>query len=298
MAEPSQMSVLVITDSTATLPEDVADELGIAVVPIRVLVGDRSHRDGEFTHEELLEATERVTTSGPSPQDFLDVIESRGSEDGVIILTLAHDLAESTLLSAQVAAAAASVPVMVLDTTTTAGAQGLVCLAAARAAGAGASFEEVETEARWVIQKVRLVAVLPSLDHLARSGHVPEAVAWAGRWVGLHLLVDIRRGKVRPLKPALSARAAREQILEAWRSSRPNGPARLHIAGLHALEPEGAEELVKRAGEETRPEEVFVGSFGTAMVIHSGPGVVGLAWWWDESGGGGPAQARAGEMRP
>ena len=276
------MSVTIVTDSAATLPQDVVSGLGIVVVPIRIIVGDRSYLDGALSHRELLETTEPITTSGPSPQDFLQAIEAQGSEDGVVIFTVSHDLGTSTFLSAQAAAAATDLSVKVVDTATAAGGQGLVVLAAARAARSGMSLEDVEAHARRVVDRVRLIATLPGLDHLARSGHVPGAAAWAARWIGLHLVIDLRGGRVRPLRPALSATSATRHMVEEWRASRPEGPADLHLAGLHALDADGASELLRLVREEVRPEEEFIGSLSTAMIIHSGPGVVGLAWWWDE----------------
>lgn len=278
------MKVTVVTDTTATLPAEVADRLGIVVVPIRIIIGERSYRDGEVSHRQLLEATERVTTSGPSPQEFMEVIEAHGSPAGVLILTLAQDLGSSTFMSARAAAAASSVPVTVVDTATAAGSQGLVALAAARHAAAGSSLEEVEAEARHVIGRVRLLANLSSLDHLARSGHVPGAAAWAGRWLGLNLVVEVRSGKVRPVKAVLSERAAIDYMVETWKKTRPLHPTRLHLAVLHTFDPDAAEQILQGVRAEVEPEEVFVGSMGTTMVVHSGPGVSGLGWWWEEAG--------------
>jgi len=275
------MSVTVITDTTATLPRETADRHGIVVVPIRVMVGDRSYHDGDLSLEELLAATEPVTTSGPSPQDFLDAIESHASEEGVLIVTVAQGLAQSTFMSAQNAATMGEHPIRVVDSATAAGAQGLIALAAARAAEGGASLVEVEAEAKRVSDRVRLIANLPSLDHLARSGHVPGAAAWAARWIDLNVVIELRDGKVHPLKPALSTRAAMDHMMDIWRGT-VEGRAGLHLAILDAFNPERAEELRRRALAEIQPVEEFTGSFGTAMVVHSGPGVIGLAWWWEE----------------
>lgn len=275
------MSVTVVTDSASALTDEVAASLGIVVVPLRIMVGDRSYKDGTISHRELVEIEETVTTSGPSPQDFLEAIEGRATEDGVVVLTVSHEIAASTYLSAETAAKSMSVPVTVIDTQTAAGSQSLVALAAGRAAQRGWTLKEVEAEARRVIERVELVADLPSLDHLARSGHVPGAAAWAARWIGLHVVIALRQGRVRPLKPTLGPRASMDYIVRACVQSRPHPSAGLHLAGLHALRPEQAEELVERVREQIEPVEVFIGSFGTGMIIHSGPGVIGLAWWWD-----------------
>lgn len=278
-AGPCAMAVKVVTDSAATVPADLAEALGVTVVPIKILVGGETFPDGALSHDELVRAVGSVTTSGPSPGDFLAAYE--GGEDGVLVITLAHDLGEGTFLAARAAAQASELEVRVVDSTSAAGAQGLVVLAAARKASTGASLPEVEAVARQVIERVRLVATIPGLDHLARSGHVPEAAAWVNRWIGLQPVIEVRDGAVRPMRPALSRSAADDRILRAWRDSRPSAPARLHVAALDALDPDRAASLLAAVEAEVEPVEAFTGSFGSAMIIHSGPRVVGLAWWWE-----------------
>lgn len=272
-----QMTVRVVTDSAATVPGEVARSLGVEVVPIRILVGRDSFPDGAIPHSDLLEA-EDVSTAGPSPGDFLAALE--GADTGLVV-TVSHDLAEGTHLAARAAARAADIPVSVLDSRTAAGAQGLVVMAAARMASEGGSLREVEAAALDVAARVRLVATLPGIDHLARSGHVPEAAAWANRWIGLQPMIELRDGSVRPMRPTLSRPAADDRIVRALFDSRPSAEAGLHLAVLDALDPGRAASLLEAVTADVAPREVFTGSFGSAMILHSGPGVVGLAWWWE-----------------
>jgi hypothetical protein len=55
----------------------------------------------------------------------------------------------------------------------------------------------------------------------------------------------------------------------------------LHVAALHAQAEPAAESLLARVCEEVVPATSFVGPFGTVMVVHTGPGLVGLAWRWE-----------------
>jgi DegV family protein with EDD domain len=275
------VTVRVITDSAATIPADLAAQLGIVVVPLWLAVGAESYRDGELEPEALLARTEEASTSGPTPADFLTAIEEYAGDDGAVIATISHDMAESTFLAARAAAGLAAVATRVVDTASAAGGEGLVVLEAAGVAAAGGSIDEVEAAVVRAAERVRLVAMLPNLDHLVRSGHVPEAAAWAARWIGLRPVVELRRGKVSPLAPALSEAAARRRVFESWRRTRPAGPAALHLAALHSMAEAEAGELLDLVLAEIEPATAFVGSFGSAMLLHSGPGVAGLAWWWD-----------------
>jgi DegV family protein with EDD domain len=278
----NDMSARVITDSAATLPVDLADRLGVVVVPLRIAFGDRSLRDGDLDADTLVDQALDVSTSGPTPGDYLAAIEQAGDE-GAVVLTLSREMGAGSFLAAQAAARAVSTPLRVVDTECAAGAQGLVAIAAADAARSGAAIDGIAEAARSVIERVRLVATLPSLDHLARSGHVPGAAAWAARFVGLYPVIEFRRGRVRPLRPARSAQGARQRLLERVADSKPRGASRLHVCALHARAAGAADDLLVSVDAAHRPATSFVGPFSTAMIVHAGPGVLGLAWWWDPS---------------
>lgn len=275
------VSVRVVTDSAATLPADMVDRLGISVVPLRIAIGERSVRDGEIDVAELVAHPTDVSTSGPTPGDFLEAIEPAPAPDGVVIVTVSQQMGAGTFMAAQTAARAAATDVRLVDSQSAAGGQGLVVLAAAVAAAAGTPVDRVVASAAAVAESVQLVATLPNLDQLARSGHVPDAAAWAARFVGLHPILDFRRGRVRPLRPATTAAAANNRMLRRLTTSRTDDASRLHVAALHAMAPDDAADLMAAVVAEHAPATSFVGSFSTAMIVHTGPGVLGLAWHWE-----------------
>ncbi|MDQ1521021.1 MAG: hypothetical protein QOI55_2094, partial [Actinomycetota bacterium] len=123
-------------------------------------------------------------------------------------------------------------------------------------------------------------AMVPNLDHLVRSGRVPNIAGWAGRRLGIAPLFEFRDGGAHPMRPARGADAALDRIIARWRRSRVEG-ARLHVAALHAAAPESAERLLRAVTAEVEPATKFSASFGTVMVVHTGPALVGLAWYWE-----------------
>jgi DegV family protein with EDD domain len=277
------MTVGVVTDSAASLPDDLVAALGIVVVPLHLTLGDQSVLDGDIPLEQLLaRIDEGLTTSGPSPGEFAKAIATADGGEGVIVLTLSAGMS-STYDAARLAAQLAGddgTAVELLDTGTAAGAQGLVVIAAATAAQAGRSLAEVRAAAERAAAQVRLVATLPTLDHLARGGRVPGAAAWAGRWLGLNPIFEFKGGHVRPHRPARGEDAARERLLTMWSHTTVPGAA-LHVAGMHASDPKAAEQLLSAVCGEVSPASAWTGSFSPVMVAHTGPGLVGLAWWWE-----------------
>jgi DegV family protein with EDD domain len=279
------LSVAIVTDSAAALPADLVRAHGIAVVPMWLMVRGVPEPEGQRPLDELVREGD-VTTSAPTPGEFETTIkEADAHGGGVLVLTIASSMS-ATHQAASVAAQAVGGPVRVVDTATAGGAEALVVLAAAEAARAGASLDDVEARARSVIDCVRLVATIPTLDHLVRSGRVPGVAGWAGRRLGINPLFEFRSGKVRRLRPALSREAALDRIVALVHRSRP-ARSRLHVAALHALAVETAHELLARVSELERPTTAFVGEFGPVMVVHTGPGLGGVAWWWETDAGDG-----------
>ena len=131
---------------------------------------------------------------------------------------------------------------------------------------------------------MRLVATISSLDHLVRSGRVPGIAGWAGRRLNINPLFEFRGGSVRRLRPALSREAALDRIVQLVRRDAPagDGPKRLHVAALHTLARDVADDLLARIAATDDLATAFVGEFGPVMVVHTGPGLAGLAWWWEQ----------------
>lgn len=287
-----------MTDSASSLPTDLAAAYGVTVVPMWVTIGGQQFRDGELGMAEVLgRLGEGLSTSGPAPGDLAQAAMAADHGQGVIILTLSKNMS-SVYQAARVAtgllgadAGDTAEKVAVVDTGTAAGAEGLVVLAAATAARDNVPLTSVVAVAEDVRSRVRLLATLPSLEYLARGGRVPGAAAWGARWLGLNPIFEFKDGKVRPLRPARGRRLAFQRIVEIWSrdaTRRGQGGAALHVAALHALEPDVAQQLLDEVSRRTEPATAFVGSFSPVMVAHTGPGLVGLAWWWEE-----PAEPKA-----
>jgi len=285
-----------VTDSACSLPPELACEHGVTVVPMWVTIGDHQYRDGALSMEEVLARMgEGLGTSCPAPGELARATVEADKGDGVVILTISRRMS-GVYQAARVAAGllgpgagpGGAERVAVVDTRTAAGAQGLVVLAASRAARTGLPLTSVVAAAQTAAARVRLLATLPSLEHLARSGRVPGAAAWGARWLGLNSVFEFRDGRTRPLRPVRGRRLACQRIVALWarevRQMRRRG-ASLHVAALHALELGTAEELLAEVGAIVEPASAFVGSFSPVMVAHTGPGLAGLAWWWEEPPG-------------
>ncbi|PWT74519.1 MAG: hypothetical protein C5B60_06570 [Chloroflexi bacterium] len=272
------MTVAIITDGAASLPDERAGIDNVTVVPLRVAIGMVVQEDPTPALAEVLSAhPSTVHTSFPAPSRYLAAINQCRSRVGVVICTVAASLSGSYQAAVH-AARRARAPVRVVDTGTAAGGQGLVVLAAARVAETGAALDVVADSAIRCSAQVRLVGTVDTFDRLVASGRVSHLAGWAANQLGVHPVFELRDGRIRELRPAYSQRGAETRMIEYFRASGHPDSA-LHVSVLHVLAPERAQRILELVVGEQAPVMAYISEFDAAMATHLGPGVVGLAWW-------------------
>ena len=143
---------VIVTDSTASLPADVATKRGIVVVPLQVVIGAQvydevmAEGDDGATPAMVAEALKEfrpVSTSRPTPSALLEVYEQAAAAGATEIVSV-HLSGEmsGTFESAQLAAGDVSVPVHTVDTRQVGIAAGFAVLSAADVLDAGGSAED------------------------------------------------------------------------------------------------------------------------------------------------------------
>jgi DegV family protein with EDD domain len=265
--------VWIITDSSACFaPSEIAG-LPLRVLPITIHLSSHDLQDGTpgaaETVYRILREGEEVKSSAPSPLDYLGAVDEADG-DGIVIITPAAEFTEM-YRNASVAAEVAERPVAVVDSRTAAAAQGLVVRTACEVAVNGGSVNDVVEAAERAAERAELVAALEGVDTLRRSGRVPAAVLEIAHQMGLRPVFRLQAGEVRRVGITRSAEASlrrirREADLLGW-------TARAASSVFHASAPSRAQELLDLLGT-TGP----VTEFSPSMGIHTGPGVVGVAW--------------------
>jgi fatty acid kinase fatty acid binding subunit len=251
----------------------LAEALPVQVLPISIHVTTHDLRDGDpeaaGTVYDQLTRDESVKSSPPSPLDYVAAADEAGS-DAVVIVTPAT---EFTVMfqHAQVAAELAQVPVAVVDSRTAAAAQGLVVLSACEAAARGGSVDDVVSTAEAAARRAELVAALDGVETLRRSGHVQSVLLDVSEGLGVLPLFRLRAGTVQRLGIVRTRRTALRRITSEAQALGWTPEARSMV--FHASAPDRADELVGLLGRVDH-----VAEFSPSMGIHTGPGVVGVAW--------------------
>lgn len=275
------MPVAVVTDSTCDLPADLAEALGIRVVPLSVSFGAReafsrvSVSDQEF-YDELAASDDLPSTSQPVAGWFEEAwADARDAGcDAVVSLHLSAELS-GTVERARALAPQAPLPVEVVDSRQVSGGLALQVLAAVRAAAAGGSVEEVVAAADAVRQQTVSLLVVDTLTYLRRGGRLTASQALLGTALRMRPLLGVQGGRIELLdRERTWARAIPRLVSRAAADAAP-GPQHLVVA--HALSPERAAEVVVAVREEIEVAEHLEVVIGPVVGTHTGPGAVGIA---------------------
>jgi DegV family protein with EDD domain len=171
-----------------------------------------------------------------------------------------------------------SVVIELLDCTTAAAGQGLVVLAAARAAALGKDLTEVVTTVRSVMQRVSLFATLDTLHYLVKGGRVPKAAGLASSLFQIKPIFTVNGGDAFPVVNARTTSGAIKRILKLMGQKVVKGQP-LHVAVMHADVIDRAVALSREISARFDCTELFITEFTPVMGVHTGPGVIGVAFY-------------------
>ncbi|MFB0559106.1 MAG: DegV family protein [Dehalococcoidales bacterium] len=280
--------VAIVTDTTACIPREQLEKYEIELVPIEVIFGDKVYRDGiDITPAEfyalLKQAKELPTTAGSLPGPFVEAY-CKASQRASSILCITISAKFSGMFnSAQVAIgmvkeALPNVTIEVLECSTAAVGQGLVVLAAAKAAASGKSLAEVADTARSVMQRVNLFASLDTLHYLVKGGRVPKAAALASSLLKIKPIFTVEGGEAHPVTNVRTTNGVMKHILKIMGRKVIKGQP-LHAAVMHADALDRAIALRNQISSRFDCAELLITEFTPVMGVHTGPGVIGVAFY-------------------
>ncbi|HEY7369522.1 MAG TPA: DegV family protein [Thermoanaerobaculia bacterium] len=275
----------IVTDSTCDLPHSFFEDLGIAMVPVRVFFGSENYLDkvtimpAEF-YARFAVTEEAPKTSQPPPADFAQVYRYVSTHAGAIVSVHLSAAFSGTYQAAIVGARGIEKTRFVhVDSRNVSVGLGLVVRAAAEAASAGKSADEVVRVAEDAASRTRSFVAVPTLEHLVRGGRVSPLRGLFARLLGLLPVLTISpEGKVYAGAKARGFEAARRKMMgllfaEAERGR--DGSRRFGVAHCDAAEL--AESLARQIRERYPESDVMIVECGPALGAHGGPGAVAVA---------------------
>lgn len=197
------MNIRIVTDSTSDLPADIAADMGIAVIPQKIIFGAEELRDRvDITADEFYDRVSHMktlpTTSQASVGEFVELYEDIGRDADAIVSVHVSSKLSGTLNSATQASEQANVncDIRVIDSLSASMGTGLVAMAAAAKAREGASVDEVAKHAEQAVERTEIYVLLDTLEYLAKGGRIGNARAMIGSLLKVKPMIIIKDGVV------------------------------------------------------------------------------------------------------
>lgn len=283
------MSVRIVIDSACDLPKKTADELGVAFVCMRTIIDGKEYRDGvdllpgQF-YELLVETGATPTTSQVPPADYESVFEKIvEAGDTALCITVSSKLS-GTCQSAHIAAERFGDKVIVVDSENVTVGEQLLVLRAVQLRDDGWSAWEIAEILNHEKKRIRLVALLDTLEYLKRGGRISATVAFAGALLSIKPVIAIQDGMIEMLGKARGSKNGNNKLMELVSQSRGidfDKPFMLAYSGLSdaVLQKYIAD---SHALYEGKAEYLPVCPIGSTIGAHAGPGAIGVAWFEKE----------------
>jgi DegV family protein with EDD domain len=274
------MTVKIVADSLSDITSDMADELGIIVVPVYVRFGEDVYRDRvEITTDEfyrrLVHDANFPSTTQPTPKDFLDVYTGLAKEaDEILVVNLSSKLSgtyQSALQAKDMFSGKCRIEV--IDSQLVIMGLGLVVIAVAKAVQAGASLNEAAALVRGAIPRSHSVMFFDTLKYMAKGGRIGKAQGLLGSLLSVKPILTLKDGEVHP-QTRVRSRAAGIDYLYNYVTGFP------HIEGLaveHATTPDEAEGLVERLGSLFPKEKIYISTVSPVIGTYVGPQVISVS---------------------
>ena len=275
-----KQEIAIVTDSAASLPQELVKKYGVTVVPIQIQFEDEAYRDGvDITREEFYEKLDgRVmpSTSQPAPSDFINVYEKLLERVRTIISIHITSEGSGTCQVANIAKARfPGADIEVFDSKSASMGIGFLAMEAAEAVLSGKTKEEILRLLTELRPRIVSYAVIDSIRYLLKSGRVRAGQALIASLLSVKPLISIRQGVVEVVDRVRTHRAALDRLVELTLAAAGDNP-RSRLAVDHGNVLEEANKLRDRVRPLDGCKEILVTDIGAALAIHGGPGIIGV----------------------
>lgn len=280
----------ILTDTTASIPLKLVEELGIVLVPYFIHRGNETLRDGvDITPEQFaayLETADRLpTTSNPSPGDYITGLKTWvGKVHSVLALTMTakasggYQSCKNAVDILHEWMPELDFEVEVMDTFKVAMAHGWAAIEAARSALTGASLSEVLNVARRVADRSNIIETADTLRYLYMGGRIGRAKHLVASLLDIKPIIGMEDGTIVALGTARSRLKAYAKIIDLM-VQRVGEGSRIKVAFTHCAALEQLDWLRSQVERTFNCVEVWVTHLSPALAVHSGPGTVGLCYY-------------------
>jgi DegV family protein with EDD domain len=282
--------VAIVTDSCASIPENLLESLNIYWVPYYIHRGKEVLRDlvtiqRDAFYKWLPTAQELPTTASPGPGDYLTIYSQVATETGANQIVSIHMTSKGSgaYQAAKVAQSMSSdtlpeLQIEVIDTLNVSMCHGWMVIEAARAARAGKSLVDIAEIVKRMIPVTRMIQTADTLKYLYMGGRIGRAKHLVGTLLNIKPLISMEDGVIVPLGQARSRQRAYQLMVEKIEEA-VGYMGKVKIAYVHAAAPQEVARLRSLVEQRMDCVETIIAELTPALGVHTGPGTAGFCFF-------------------
>ncbi|MFW5790418.1 MAG: DegV family protein [Bacillota bacterium] len=274
--------IAIVTDSTSDLKKEDLDKYGIKSLPLKVIYKDRQYQDRvDITPAEVYERMEDEipTTSMPSPQEIEDLYTEL-KEEGythIISIHISSGLSATYSNCRMVAEQMENINVEVIDSQMLSMGLGrLVLYAKDLVASAELTFDEIIDKIEAKKDKIEIFFVVETLKYLKKGGRIGKVSGTIGELLNIKPIISIDDdGEYYTFTKVRGRKKSIKKMYSLIKDRLKDGK-KYCLDIMNAAAPEEAQSLLDKFKDIPSITDIFIGEISPVMVVHAGPGLLGL----------------------
>jgi len=274
------LATLVVTDSSAHIPDDLIKEHGITVVPFHIHFNGEEFLEGErYSHQELYRRVgsggEFPTTSQPSVGEFVKVFEEAAPGDNILAIFMSSALS-GTVQSARLAIEyVKDRNIVVFDSLSSSLGLGFQVLKACESIKKAR--ENIMEEVASVRDRLKLFFLVDSLENLVRSGRLPKALAKLGDFLGIRPILTVKQGRLVLYDKVRSKRKGLQRLVGDFEKA--TRKALIERVGIAHVDAASEAECLRDMIAKFYSGNILITEAGPAVGLHIGSGGLALIYY-------------------
>ena len=271
--------VAIVTDSTASIPTEITQRLGIQVAQLELTVGEEYNDERRVPHDQLAAAMRdgvaTRTSEPPTPSFFWKYLDAATAGSAAVLSVHISEKLSKTAATAREAATEVDVPVHVVDSRLSGLGLGFPVIAAAEAAAAGSTPQGVRAVLDRRLNTSTQMMYVDTLEHLYRGGRLSRTQATIGRALSLKPVLILENGEIAQHTRGVGGERALRKAVTTAVERAGNGPVDIGVEHFQARE--RAEELLAQLQQHLpQTRYAIVEETSAILAAHVGPGALGI----------------------
>ncbi len=291
--------ILLVTDSAADIPPQVAKDRGIVVVPLTIHIDDHEYLDGiDISHNQfysmLAQSKQFPSTSPPSEEYFHELFLDTIAEKDVLCIFISSKMSKMCDIARQAKMnkynsylkkrrgnkdMARKVRIDIIDSQLVSMGNAMLVLEASDKIQAGWPLEKVTAHIEEIRENIRVFFMVDNLKYLVRGGRIGRGSALLGKLFGFKPILGMGGGGVDAKARAIGGKRAQRKLIDFMKEDLGDTTRKIRVGICHADAPKKAALVQEMVESEFSNREMVTSHFGPTVGAHTGPGAVGVAYY-------------------